>query len=350
MKSTLTGIPHFQAHLNREMDAIVFNCSVIILNFYYKLSETKQNMGQYLDGFKILKNVGRNKGFTQRSHSFESTIALNGHNPRQNGDFNSHSSKSVQPVQVQVDVVKELRNNVVCPSIDFILEPSQIVIQVWILGVPLGVSCNSNTKVVSILLPNVSDQVGGIGEPRVDFCPCFLPTRRISSESQDILNPGLVGFNKCSINLCSRHIGASEMHARLEAVYCLGRSTESECQVGRCSTGAPSHINEFWAKSVHPFLCYYVSGGLLEGQKKAMYHAVIEVRDSSVSLWWKVLKGLEECTENELQKRLDRETNEHTQKHRCSAGSEMTQREFPFNAFPYNSNAKQLTVGQRNLF
>lgn len=55
-------------------------------------------------------------------------------------------------------------------------------------------TCNSDAKVVTVLLADVADQINGMHKGVVNLGPVFLTAWRVASERQDVLNTSLFGF------------------------------------------------------------------------------------------------------------------------------------------------------------
>lgn len=55
-------------------------------------------------------------------------------------------------------------------------------------------TCNSDAKVVTVLLADVADQINGMHKGIVNLGPVLLTAWGVASEGQDVLNTGLFGF------------------------------------------------------------------------------------------------------------------------------------------------------------
>lgn len=55
-------------------------------------------------------------------------------------------------------------------------------------------TCNSDAKVVTILLADVADQINGMHKGIVNLSPVLLTAWGVASEGEDILNTSLFGF------------------------------------------------------------------------------------------------------------------------------------------------------------
>ena len=107
------------------------------------------------------------------------------------------STALFDPTQKVFAIVKELRYNVICSSVDFCLEVFKILDLVRVLHVSLWIPRNRHAKKVTICVTDVLDEIDSIRKSIFALCPAFLPARRVASECKNVLDPG--GF--CSLEL-----------------------------------------------------------------------------------------------------------------------------------------------------
>ena len=106
------------------------------------------------------------------------------------------------------------------------------------------VTTHTNVKVVSILVPNVLDQILCIPESSLDHFPGLLLTRRVTTQGQDVGATGLVGSMEGIIHLSLGHVRAGKMHAGFQSVHGLGHIDHLAGQVRQSTTGTPSDIDK----------------------------------------------------------------------------------------------------------
>ena len=76
---------------------------------------------------KSLVNLWRDYGLRELAHAFEPVISENGHQTRDDWDCDPCGPTVSDPVVKDVVVVKELSDDEVCASVDFLFEVSDVI-------------------------------------------------------------------------------------------------------------------------------------------------------------------------------------------------------------------------------
>lgn len=194
---------HLGAHVDGDLDSKGFHGFVVVL-----------------DGFQSGFELSRHNRLAKLGHPFESRVVLNRQQSRKDGYIDPIGPAFLEPFNVHVRVVEELGDDVVAAGLDFVNQVLVVFFFGRVVDVAFGVARDADAvnerteqrsaksqkskttsssfintpEVVSVLLANVLDEVDGVRESRVDGLPVFLSARRVTTQSQDVLNSGLFGF------------------------------------------------------------------------------------------------------------------------------------------------------------
>jgi hypothetical protein len=150
--------------LNRKVDAILLHLLIVSLN--------------WLQG---CKDFIWNHSLREFKHSLESVVAENGHDAWNNQAVDASSATVSHPLVEDVVLEKQLRYYEVSASINFLPQEFNVVCTTRGLQVCLGITSNSNTEKVSILLFYEAHQVNCIVEPIFVVDPVSGATRGVTT-------------------------------------------------------------------------------------------------------------------------------------------------------------------------
>lgn len=128
------------------------------------------------------------EGLAHVSHPAESAKGLNGHDAGEDGDGEAVLPGILLPTDVRVRVVEELGHDKVGTCLLFLDEILCVAPLVARVAVAFRIPSDSDAKVVTVLAPDVPDQVSSVLELGVRGNPVLLPSRCIASKCEDVLD------------------------------------------------------------------------------------------------------------------------------------------------------------------
>ena len=135
-----------------------------------------------LHGLERIKEELRNRDLRKTRRALEAIPGLDGSYSRDDGDRDARGADSLHPVNEKIDVVKHLRENKADASIDLLLEPLHLILELF-LGKchVLWEAGDRDVEVVVVLAADVFDEVNAVHEAAVDGLPLVLSLGRIAS-------------------------------------------------------------------------------------------------------------------------------------------------------------------------
>ncbi len=204
-----------------------------------------------LDGLQLLHPAVGDLAVHVVRAPHEAVVGGDGHDAGHDGHVDALGAHLGDPAQEVLDVVEHLGDDEGATHVDLLLEVLQQQVFVLVVVAALGVAGDADVEVVAVLVSDVAHQVSGVLEASFGSHPLLLLTGRVSAQSQDVGAAGLVGLLQGVVDLLLAHVGAREMHARLEAEVRLGLDDHLGGQLGDASAGAPGDVDELGAEMVH---------------------------------------------------------------------------------------------------
>jgi hypothetical protein len=132
-----------------------------------------------LNGIEACKDFIWDHSLGKFKHALESVIAENRHDARNDQAADAGSAAVSHPLVEDLVLEKQLSDDEVSASINFLLQELDVVCATRGLQVSLGITSNSDTEEVSILLFYEAHQVDCIVEPIFVVDPVSGSTRRV---------------------------------------------------------------------------------------------------------------------------------------------------------------------------
>lgn len=181
----------------------------------------------------------------------EAGIGGDGHNAGKDGDGDAAVANFADPADEVLGVVEHLGDNKGSTHIDLFLEMVEELVLILVVVTALGVASNTNVKVVAVGVADMLDEVAGVLEAAFGGSPLVLVSGRVTAESKDICAASLVGLEQGIVDLLDAHVGASQMHTRLEAIDGLSLEDHFAGELGNAAASTPGDVNELGAEVVH---------------------------------------------------------------------------------------------------
>ena len=134
-----------------------------------------------LNGLECCKNFIWDHSLGEFKHAFESVIAENRHDAWNNQAVDASCTTVSHPLVENLVFVKKLCDDEVSASINFFLQELDVICATRSLQVCFGITSNSDTEKVSILLFYEAHQVNCIVEPIFVVDPVCGATRGVTT-------------------------------------------------------------------------------------------------------------------------------------------------------------------------
>ncbi|KAL2274629.1 hypothetical protein FJTKL_03049 [Diaporthe vaccinii] len=178
-------------------------------------------------------------------------VCGDGHDAWNDGNVDATGSDLANPAEKVVDVVEHLGDDEGGTGVHLLLQVVQQLLLVLVVVATLRVPGNANVEVIVVRLAYMDDQILCVPETVIGSLPLLLVPWRVTSQCQYVGATSLVCFAQSVVDLLEPHIGAGEVHTRLETEVGLGLADHLACQLGYATAGAPGDVDELWAKVVH---------------------------------------------------------------------------------------------------
>mmetsp|Transcript_7227 Transcript_7227/g.14461 ORF Transcript_7227/g.14461 Transcript_7227/m.14461 type:complete len:200 (+) Transcript_7227:817-1416(+) len=119
--------------------------------------------------------------------------------------------------------------------------------------VALRVTSHGDAEKVASLLANVPNEVKCTGETGINRLEVLLADRRVSTESKDVADAGLLGLSKGNVNLLAGHVSAGEVHVRNETKSLLGLIGKLKGKVRGTTASTPGEVRIERSELLHAF-------------------------------------------------------------------------------------------------
>ncbi|KAI3484885.1 hypothetical protein L1887_51939 [Cichorium endivia] len=206
--------------------------------------------------------------------ALESAVGLDGHDAGDDGAGDAGGPDVLDPLCEDVKVVEHLGEDEVGACVDLGLEALELLFgAVDCLGMALGEACDGDGKVVSVLLADVLDELLGLGEAGGVRLPLGLSGGRVTTEGEDVAAAELLGLLEGGVDLVARHVGAGEVHARLEADVGVDGLYERSGEVGGATACVPGDVDELGAEIGHALDTVIEVGEALGGAGREVLEA-----------------------------------------------------------------------------
>ncbi|RUS32118.1 hypothetical protein BC938DRAFT_476252 [Jimgerdemannia flammicorona] len=229
-------------HAHRKVDTVGFDGLVVVL-----------------DGLEVVPDLLRDVVIVERSHTLQEVVRLDREHRRKDRNRDPHTTRTIHELQEDVRVHEQLRDDQVRTSVDLLLEEEDVFLQVTVVHVAFRVTfgvegrggVSRDPEPIPILLLDVLDQIDRVLESIITSLPLCLSSGRVTTQRQDVAAPASLGLAKRNVDLFLGHVGARQVHHRLQPVHRLCSCHDLGCQVRRHATGVPGDVDELGAHAVH---------------------------------------------------------------------------------------------------
>ena len=181
----------------------------------------------------------------------EALIPKNGHNAWDDLACDARCPAIIHPLIEKLVIVEELSDDKVCSGVNLLFEVSDIILTRLCLEMNFRVTSNSNAEKVSVLFSDELNQIDSVVKAILDGNPIGGPSRRISSQSKEVLNAKLLGLVEGLQDFISCHIGACDVHEDIKAGKVLDVRTELQGDVRSGTASIPSSFKTEFSLPSH---------------------------------------------------------------------------------------------------
>ena len=244
MQARDAGVQQAAAHLRPQVDSVGLH-GFLVLGY----------------GLQRVQNRLWDLRLAEARHALEAAVALDGHEPREDGHLDARLPAVPHELQEDVAVVEELRDDEPGPRVHLLLQVRDVlpVVLLHLLGVVhdeigmrLGVPRHADAEVVPVSLPDEAHEVQGALEAALYRLELLLALRRVAAQGQDVPDARGLAFLQGLRDHLRLHVRAGQVHHRLHASLVLHPVGDVERNIGRGAPRAPGDVAEDRAGSHHP--------------------------------------------------------------------------------------------------